>query len=78
MPKFNRSIKMQDFHGHRIPQSARKAALGSEHGVYFFWKGEWNFTVIDRHYISLESGPFMDSSFDVDDSRGDNPIEILK
>lgn len=71
MPHFNKSIKTVKFHGIPIPQSASLGAKGSNHGVYFFWNGEWMFTAIRGFYIPVPN-------CNIDDHRGNNPIEKLK
>lgn len=53
MPHFSKSIKLQTFHGSQIPQSAPYAALGKKAGVYFFWKGVWNFMAMRGYYIVI-------------------------
>lgn len=74
MPNFSKSLKTVKFHGMPIPQSAKLGAKGSAHGVYFFWKGEWMFTVIEGFYIQAAS----DKDFKIEHYIGDNPVEKLK
>lgn len=51
MPRFNKGVKMRTFEGHQIPASSTKAVLGSMQGVYFHWKGCWQFMGIKGFYI---------------------------
>lgn len=54
MPKFSKSLKMKTFKGHQIPASSTKAVLGSMSGVYFHWKGRWQFKAINGFYVEAD------------------------
>lgn len=45
---------MRTFEGRQIPASSTKAVLGSMHGVYFHWKGRWQFMGINGFYIEAD------------------------
>lgn len=51
MPHFNSQLRLRKFAGVNIPAASTEAAKGHSHGVYFKWRGDWFFTVIDRFYI---------------------------
>lgn len=53
MPRFSKGVEMRTFDGEQIPKSSKKSASGSSRGVYFHWKGCWNFTAINGYYIEV-------------------------
>ena len=75
MPRFNKSLKLKRFEGVLIPKTSKRAVRGDGAGVYFFWKGEWWFTVINGFYIDTHS---TTGDFIINEYIGDNEIVEFK
>lgn len=76
MPNFNKNVELRRVHGLPIPKNANKCAKGSKHGLYFFWRGNWFFTVIPGYYIDVH-GDNEAQERCVHSSIGNNKIENL-
>lgn len=71
MPRFSATTKLRTFAGMQIPHSSTKAVQGSEHGVYFHWRGKWRFTVIRGFYVTCDH-------VDIADHSGGNQVHEFK
>ena len=71
MPNFSKTLKLRKFAGIQIPHAATKAVRGRASGVYFHWRGQWNFIAIRGFYVTCHG-------VDIDDHRGANEIHEFK
>lgn len=58
MANFSNGLKLKTVKGkegsHQIPLSSSKWVSGNSDGVYFFWKGLWHFTVLNKGYVNVK------------------------
>ena len=75
MPRYSNLTQLTNLNGHTIQAESTHYAMGAKHGVYFKWRGQWNFTAASNFYVSV---PGDDPQSVVENSIGDNKIEVLK
>lgn len=75
MPHYSKLTKLTRVNWHAIPAKSTHFAKGAKHGLYFKWRGQWNFTALSNFYIRV---PGNDPQSVVENSIGDNKIEVLK
>lgn len=75
MPRYNKQTKLTRVNGYMIPAKSTHYAMGAKHGIYFKWRGQWNFAAIGNFYIRITG---ENSQEIVENSIGDNKIEVLK
>lgn len=75
MPLYSNLTKLIRVNGHMIPAKSTHCAKGAKHGLYFKWRGQWNFTAVSNFYMRV---PGDDPQSVVENSIGDNKIEVLK
>lgn len=75
MPHYNKQTELTRVNGQMIPAKSTHYAMGAKHGVYFKWRGQWNFTAVSNFYIRV---PGDDPQSVVENSIGDNKIKVLK
>lgn len=67
MANFSNGLKLKTVKGkdgsHQIPLSSSKWVVGNYDGVYFFWKGLWNFTAINRCYVNVKLSDVVAGSY---------------
>lgn len=66
MANFSNGLKLKTVNGkhenHQIPLSSSKWVVGNAFGVYFFWKGLWHFTAINRCYVKVNLSDVVSGS----------------
>lgn len=66
MANFSNGLKLKTVKGkegsHQIPLSSSKWVAGNQQGVYFFWRGGWHFTLINRCYINVKLSDVVSGS----------------
>lgn len=77
MPHFRKTVELRRVHGLPIPKKAKRCAKGKNSGLYFFWRGNWFFTVIPGYYIDVH-GDKDTQEHCVHNSIGNNKIENLE
>ena len=75
MPRYSNLTKLIRVNGHMIPAKSTHCAKGAKHGLYFKWRGQWNFTAMSNFYLRITG---ENSQAIVEQSIGDNKIEVLK
>lgn len=72
MPHYNKATELKRIKGFSIPKTATHCALGAKHGLYFKWRGQWNFTALRNFYIRVNDPEQLEV---VINSIGDNKIK---
>lgn len=75
MPRYSNLTQLTRVNGHMIPAKSTHCAKDAKHGLYFKWRGQWNFTAVNNFYMRV---PGDDPQSVVENSIGDNKIEELK
>ena len=75
MPRYSNLTQLTNINGHMIQAESTHYAMGAMHGLYFKWRGQWNFTALINFYIPV-TGEYPQAI--VENSIGENKIEVLK